>query len=423
MAAVPVSVFGAGLSLFTGARAAVVEAAAIGDSIVGNAQTGTPNFAHGMRGAWHWANFRMGAPLRFRLGTQQGVSGETASQILSRIGNITSLVPRPRFCFVSAGNNDINSAVAPATAAADIESIVNALNAAGIVAVIGPVFPRDSWSAGQLADMATLNASIAAMAAPGRMIFPDYRGDIIDGGTGYTLPNVLFDGIHPGNRGAWIMSDAFVDALDPVVNTRARLAQGTDPGNKMTNGLLAGSTAPGGAWTGSIATPGFSNYSLGSPTGGTRTASKVARADAVGEWQQFALAGTTFAGAWGGGFVQTITPSAVGMTEGQVYELVSEWEVDGSTTNAHGPGIQIIYNDGATSTQHNIAYFTGAADNSIVPYSGTTTLTLLAPPFTMRADNGADSIIIRFSLGGQGDMAGGITATARVGRIALRQIG
>jgi lysophospholipase L1-like esterase len=430
MAVLPVSVWAArnsvfaasGFSLFQGGASSVIEAASLGDSIVANAHALAPNYAHSMRGPWHWANFLLRAPLRFRLGTQQGTAGETSAQILARVSGITSLTPVPRYCFVMAGNNDINSSVSPATAAANIEGIINALNAKGIIAVIGPVFPRDAWSAGQLTDMSTLNTSISAMAGAGRMVFADYRSAIIDGGTGYTLANVLFDGTHPGNYGAWLMSAAYVAALDPLIQTTARLTTPTEPTNKFSNGTLAGSTAPGGAWTGSIASPGYSNYSVGTPLGGTRVAAKVARADANGEWQQFALTDTTFAGQWSGGFRQTVTPSSVGMTEGETYEITLDAEVDGSTANLQGIGGQIIYDDGAASTQHNIVWYAGANATSLIPYPGTTAMVLRFPPFTMRADNGTDALTVRIFLSGQGDVGAGITGTARVGRLTLRKI-
>ena len=415
-----------GFSVFGGGLASAIEVAALGDSYVElSYNTAATTSRHDYRGPWHWANHLLGAPMRMRLTAMNGVVGETSAQILARVGNVTALNPRARYCFFDAGNNDVATGVPSATAIANITSIINALNAAGMVAITGPVFNRDAATAPQITATAEINAAVAAMAAPGKLIYVDYSAGTVNGGTSLTLPNILYDGTHPGARGARIMGGYFATALDSLMRRDAPLALVSDGGNYLANGTMAGSVATStNGFTGNSATSWTTTFRNATESAGTKVLSKVARSDAFGEWVQMVWTGVTHTASYNSGIAQQITPSAVGLRAGDWVEALAECEIDAGAVNLSGPMVTVLEADGGgTTNQANWQIFQTGGQSQVNTWTGTTRLVVRTPAFQVRPDAGVDTITVRLLLVGQGDEAGGITATARFGRVALRRIG
>lgn len=407
---------GGGVAVF----ATPVEAAALGDSYVSNSRFPGTSQRLDYRGWMHWANQLIGAPLRFRIAAMDGVNGETSAQILARVGTITALSPRPKFCFVSAGNNDVENAVATATTIANIAAIITALNAVGIIAVIGPVFARSTSTAPQIAATRTINAAVRAMAAPSRMIWTDWSSLV--GADGLALANVLYDGIHPGTKGARAMAPWAAGSVGRRVSGVFPLASNASPG-LMTNGLMAGTAGTVNfGFSGQNAT-GWTCYRVAAATGGTQTVAKVARTYGDGEWVQIALAGLTYTDTWSGGIVTpAVSYATAGLVEGDWAEFVVEVEVDPGAVNFEGIGVQVLDNNGSTTNQSNWTPFVSGGAAHLTTWSGITRMVIRTAPFQIRADAGTDSIQVRITLRGEAQEVGGITATARVGRATLRKV-
>jgi lysophospholipase L1-like esterase len=413
-------------SVFGGVQSGAIEVAALGDSYVElSYNTAATTSRHDFRGPWHWANQLLGGPMRMRLTAMNGVTGETSAMILARVGNVSNLTPRARYCFFDAGNNDVATGVPTSTTIPNIASIIAGLNSAGMVAITGPVFNRTGATAPQITATAEINAAVSAMAAPGKLIYADYSAGTVDGGTGLTLPNILYDGTHPGARGARIMGGYFATSLASIMRRGAPLAQVVDGANYLLNGTMAGSAAATtNGFTGNSATSWTTTFRNATESAGTKVLSKVARSDIYGEWVQMVWTGVTHTASYNSGITQAITPSAVGLRGGDWVEVLAECEVDAGAVNLAGPMITVLEADGGgTTNQANWLQFQTGGQSQVNTWSGTTRLVIRTPAFQVRPDAGVDTITVRLLLVGQGDEAGGITATARFGRVALRRIG
>ena len=398
----------------------------LGDSYVANAAGGAPTTRLDYRNMLAHANNVMGGPLRIRLAAMQGVSGETAAQILARVATVTGLVPRPKYCFVSAGNNDVHTGVATATTIANVTAIRDALNAAGIVMITGPVLPRDTWTADQRTDRETVNSAIAALDNDRTMIWCDWESATVDGGTGFCLANILYDGIHPGTRGARAMGDVIAARMGALLPKDAPIARVVDPmRNYFNNGHMAGSTAINSqGWTGTTATSWTTGFRSAVPDTalGTTTVSKVARSDGDGDWVQLNVSGVRHSdtGGWGGALSQTITPNTQGLFAGDWVESVVEFEVDAGAANLAGVGVTISESDGATNYTGNWTRFvTGGGAQQYSTWTGTTRLVVRTIPIQLRP--GTASLFIRPGFAGEAYEAAGVSCVIRF-RCALRKI-
>ncbi len=400
---------------------APIEAAALGNSYVANSINVGSTTWYDSRGWMNWGNMMMGSPLRIRPTSFKGVAGETTTQILARVTEITTLSPIPKFCFLDGGVNDFGFDVSLATVLANYTSIIEALNDAGIIAVIGPCFATDAADAQYIADAQALNLALKKLASPGSMIWCDWSNLIEP--TGLTVASTLYDGIHPGSVGARGMGRAVATAMMPRIAGEYPLATTASPG-LLTNPMLTGTTGTlGSGFTGEAPTS-WTFYRSGVPSGGTQTSAKVARDDDHGEWTELTLTGTTNAGKWQGGL---LSPAAsyvtLGLIEGRYYEVAAEVEIDGGAVNLDGPGMQVVDSDGANQLIYQSGYFalTGDAWGGGT-WSGTQRMALKSQPFIVRPIAGTTSLRVRILLNGDGVGVGGITATMRVGRVTLREV-
>lgn len=158
-------------------------------------------------------------------GANQGYAGQTSATILSRLPNV---LEHPSEMFIySGGTNDGSFAT---TSVTNAKAILAGLVAAGKKGAILPIRPRQvGGNTGQgIIDNLSYNAQMKAwveLTYPGVVDYVDIYNpyDLWDGvaDNAVATPQMLIDGLHPSNFGAWIIAQV----LNNWLRTRVR------PGN------------------------------------------------------------------------------------------------------------------------------------------------------------------------------------------------
>ncbi len=186
----------------------------LGDSRMANCNYIAGNAAYALDTSWlHWAQALAGADISL-LGND-GVGGETTTQILARVGTVVAKAPA--VCFVIGGFNDFaagaNAAAATAilaTVTANLTAIFTALNNAGIFIVY---LSNTAYSGAS----ACIKAGITPSDIWAQRYFKTYvdRGRFIDmmqptteTTTGAFKTSASQDGIHLSNYGAYLAGNA-----------------------------------------------------------------------------------------------------------------------------------------------------------------------------------------------------------------------
>jgi lysophospholipase L1-like esterase len=247
-----------------------------GDSITYNGQGAAT--AYQPNGFWCWAQFFMGHP--FYTLKNAGVAGDRTDQMLARMATDV-LAYKPGWCHVLAGTNDVGQAVPLATIQANLTTIWNTLDSAGIRVIAGTIPPRNTYTGTMLVDTLALNAWIRAQGRLRRnLIVVDYFAVLCSPSSGASYAStgdvgqaITPDGIHPGNAGAPRMGKALAAALTGVLPLNGNLISSEGdtnnvlPYNRYTAGTVGSGTPPTG-WVQSV-------------TGGPFVYSRVARSDLV----------------------------------------------------------------------------------------------------------------------------------------------
>lgn len=225
------------------APGAMVLLAVMGDSL-SSAQSADSNKA------WGWANLLShGSLVRSGTGWSAGVGGNTTAQMVARLNDVLLLDPKPHICIVQGGTNDALTAVPLATTTANLVTMYNAIEAAGIEPVVCLIPPSDT----QPARVNQINSWIATYAMMrGMRCLDNYTPAADPDGTwrsGYSS-----DGTHPNATGAKPMGVAGAATLATGRSIEALLAgkSGTDTTNLILNGLFTGDTNADGLandWT------------------------------------------------------------------------------------------------------------------------------------------------------------------------------
>lgn len=221
---------------------------ALGDSITSlSASKGFLNWTM-------FATYLLGGRLRPAIGADQGIGGNTMTQILARIGNTTS--QKPDIVFEMSGHNDGFTAGSTATLITRKRAILNGLRAALPSAVIVALAALPSSSGSEDADvLAAFNADIAAW------VQSDRRAIYVPVPTGWVHGTHTYDGTHPNIAGAVLIAHTVYDAVSPYLAAGDVLLETTasgfhganlDPEYALagTGGTKTGTTPP----TGNVAT-------------------------------------------------------------------------------------------------------------------------------------------------------------------------
>lgn len=279
-------------------------------------------------GWFHWMNEILGQ--RFNQIYNAGISGQTTTQILARVGSDV-ISKRPEYCIVIAGINDVQSSVTLPVIQANLREIYGKLTNAGIK-VIALTTLSSGNGAGQLD-----NASKKQVLFNLQRWIPQYARDtpgvmciewhkiLMDSTTGLSLTGYTLDGTHPNTLGGCRLGMYLASQLSNVVAPAEMLpASNADTDNKAVNPMMLGTTGTTSSETntGNIAT-GVTFESDGSAA--TSTSSKVARTDQIGgEWQQVSVAS-------GGDFKARIVDSLIAtlsLSVGDTVELTCEYQTD-----------------------------------------------------------------------------------------------
>lgn len=282
-----------------------------GDSFMyaGGLQTYADDTIRGYNGVSVWTEMLTGG--RLRPLANEGVSGETTAQFLARINNVIAH-GAAIVCLYTPGVNDVKGVGIPAaTTIANLTAIFDALAAAGSIVLTGTIPPSDLINTTEERQaLFAVNRWLKneAAARPG-LIVVDVYGAVADPTTVAWKPGYHSDGTHPNGLGAFTIGTLFAAALDKIIPNTGDLlpTSDADPYELLPNPMMAGDTA------------GVADSVTS--TGGTGTASKVARASAYGggtSWQQWNGTGTHF-------FIQT---AATGFVAGDRIACRMEIEVD-----------------------------------------------------------------------------------------------
>ncbi|QOC56038.1 esterase [Gordonia phage Clown] len=158
---------------------------------------------------------------RMRYGYNGGVGGNTTTQALARIGEITTR--RPTVCIIGGGvTNDIGQGISAATTRDNIASMVTTLKAAGIIPLLRGCPPRGSGAAPYdtnslaIAAVTAHNTWARTYAAAEGIDYFDIHTPLVDTGTGLMSSAYTDDGIHPNAAGILAAARAFRDANFPT---------------------------------------------------------------------------------------------------------------------------------------------------------------------------------------------------------------
>lgn len=233
-------------------------------------------------GPFTWANIMMRH--KFRPIYEGGVSGNTTTQILARVSEITSLNPKPGWCMVGGGINDIVSGVSAATIIANLQAIYNELNRNNIRVIATTILPCSAVNTDALkAVLHSVNRWLKEYAwINPNIVLVDWHHVIADPATGLPATNMTTDGTHPTAQGAALLGSFLYNALNPLVPSVDLLANNIQDTatNILGNGFMTGDAA-------GVATGWATNLGT-API----TASKVARTDGKpGVWQQIKATG------------------------------------------------------------------------------------------------------------------------------------
>jgi len=324
----------------------------LGDSIaeLQSSNTSTARYTSSS-GMINWACTLLHGRMAFDPVNNYGVGGERSDEVLARTATaITAFVAAGvKFCFVSAGTNDVFQKRASALIIADIEAIALLLRESGITPLVNTIMPRTYDALATGAERTTarnqqsfINAELRewAMTTPGIILIDLVRrvtdpasaaGEPLGGASnpeGFT-----FDRLHPAPRLGYVGGKVIAAALDPFLPPRVASYQtlidvyhATENlnGNKLTNGKLTGTTGTDSTGaSGDFAT----SWTASRYTGSTATivGSKVTETDADGgastEWQRCVVAASGGTGRDSVRLRQTVSAASAKYAIGEIVKM------------------------------------------------------------------------------------------------------
>ena len=180
-------------------------------------------------------------------GHNKGSSGNTLSQMISRLGDLDALTFD--VCFFMGGTNNL-STVSYTTMRSQIDQIISYITLKlGKKIVVSYITPKDTDSTGIAAiDNANWHIARRHGSCMGRVIAVD-TNSVMNDGTGMPVANALYDNVHFTPYGGYLVGTALDTALEPY------FGRGPTPdfsgANLLANGVLAGT---GGGGAGQVAT-------------------------------------------------------------------------------------------------------------------------------------------------------------------------
>lgn len=201
-----------------------------------------------------------------------GISGNTTAQMLARI-QADVIAYAPDWCLILGGTND-TPATPLATTLANIQAMIDALVAAGIMPILATIPPRDT---SYHEAISKVNAGIKHLATINGLTCVDFYRALADPADGDWISGYTSDGIHPIGAGYKVMAQVLADTLMTTVSQATVYLTGhlNDPINLIPNGVFIGDSNADGVANGWARNAGSNaTHSLEAGTG-----------DVVGNWQ------------------------------------------------------------------------------------------------------------------------------------------
>lgn len=272
-----------------------------GDSITANASSSLTNPALFPRGFAMWAQMHSGHRAFHGYRSNQGVGGNTSTQLLARFNDIlTELQLAPsgqRLCHILIGTNDLG-AISSTTTISNIGSMISQLRGIGSRIILMKILPRGTvaspMNATSLANWEAVNAWIATQTASDITVL-DLEPIVGNMDANHTINTTYApDSLHPGPLGAFLIGEVVGAAINNIVNDGDILpTSASDPLNALSgaNPFLTGTTGTlsggmtGTAPTGWTATGSFS----GATTVRTMAASVLTHPQGYGQFAQLSF--------------------------------------------------------------------------------------------------------------------------------------
>tara|TARA_R100000365_G_C2744096_1_gene72848 strand:+ start:672 stop:2513 length:1842 start_codon:yes stop_codon:yes gene_type:complete len=332
---------------FVGRRPNTIVYLGDSNSYLGGVRAGYPN--RDSRAFWPWGESFLGRRLNV-LGVAATV-GDTTAAMLARV-DADVIAKAPAWCHVLGGTNDVEN-TASSTSIANLEAILDKLDAAGIRVLIGTLYPRATWDGTSRANTDAINTWIRNLPMTRKNVVVIDYARVLTTASGVWISDGQVEGgkgLHPSRHAAALAGKEFARVVDPLIPPLDVLpiAEGDSGALKVSRFLLGGtgSTAPsdsqGVTWTG---------------TAGTYA--KVARTDGVpGNWQQITVpAGSSAL------MIMNYTIPAERLTEirGSYIEVGIEYSVSGLENvayNASSPQLAFFSN---VALRNSTGFISGAA--------------------------------------------------------------
>lgn len=432
-----------------------IKAAIFGDSITNQNNTSSDpggasfTITNESSGYFSWMNFYLGQPFYFPFAATSssvftsanyGISGNTTTQMLDRITDVTTYAPD--VCFFMGGTNDLTAQTAAATTISKLDTIFTTLTNAGIVVVVMTILPRSDW--------ASLNGNAPAILIARNKqnylnhwlrTYPQRTGNksviicdptefFIDAtsATGDPLSLTTREGTHPTPFGGQIIGKALANTMIAYgafgVNRFFSQADVYDASNNpsgsvLVGGLFAGTggTASTGV-TGNVAT-GWTAVQSGG-TGVTAVASKGSTnlSGANGTYQQLVITANGSGSGEENMYLRNSSTIVTGFSAGDTFEAGCDMEVINVTGGQLlGVALQLECANTGTTTNYNSydmdryssPYYLGNVD-----FSGR----CRTPPLVIPAV--PTGLTLRINTRWQNTISGGLTL--RVGNAYVRKL-
>jgi lysophospholipase L1-like esterase len=214
-----------------------------GPGAVGN--SGETTAYNDSRGWFHWANTLLGKP--FEMTKNAGRGGDTTTQMLARITDITSVGGQGAWLFGMAGVNDRLSQ-SPAMTIANLKAIFTAAFNAGYERIVwATVWPdTNEYTTRYVLDQ--VNEWLFAYAAvTPNFILVNWLEVFVDPNSatssGSPVPAYTTDGLHPSPLGAMVLGQYLADIIRPYVPRTSSLLMRSPSTVVSANPMMTGSVS------------------------------------------------------------------------------------------------------------------------------------------------------------------------------------
>jgi len=204
--------------------------------------------ARGFAGFCDWAHLLTGGRFAIKTvaagptGWNQGVVGNTTTQMIARLSNVTA--ESPKLVVVMGGCNDItNSGGTFTSVTTNLRTIIDTLKAAGIKVVLCTIIPGNT-STVYIGAMETIRTQVNAWITS--------QTDVIVADTSAAITNIATqlqaDGKHPNGTGSQLIGTVVANAITPKL-VPTTIFDGFPYTDLSPNGAFAGGASVATSWT------------------------------------------------------------------------------------------------------------------------------------------------------------------------------